>query len=251
MTSAGELPINYLAQRCAEETEKFNRREVNDAQFCFELLRRALAEGAAEAFTLVYHVYEPQVMRWVKKHPRFEQTGEDSEFFAGAALRTFYFALSGPKFGHFASLPKVLQYLKLCVHTTILQYIRDQQPAATMPYELAGEVAETPDLGMRADAADTWSHINQVLTDERDRLLARCVFLLDLKPRQIIAAYPGHWRNEREISVALYRVRRTLRNDPELQQRAGLLSAEEDLPADASVEQPQNQQDAPTSESGT
>ena len=216
------LSVDALAQRCAEETDKFNHRQPNDAQFCFELLRRALGEGSSEAFTRVYQVYERQVLAWVYSHSRFVQTGEDAEFFAGAALRTFYFALRGPKFDKFPSLPQVLSYLKLCVHTAIAQYIRDQQPAATMPIDDVGELAHTPDLGTRADAADLWSHICQLLPDERDRTLARYAFMQDLKPRQIVSAYPTEWRDEREISVALYRIRRTLRNDPELGSRAGV-----------------------------
>jgi hypothetical protein len=216
------LSVDALAQRCAEETDKFNHRQPNDAQYCFELLRRALADGSAEAFTYVYQVYERQVLSWVYGHSRFAQTGEDADFFAGAALRTFYFALRGPKFDKFPSLPQVLAYLKLCVHTAIAQYIRDQQPAPTTPLDAIGEVAHTPDLGMRADAAELWAHICRLLPDDRDRLLARYVFMQDLKPRQIVSAHPMQWRDEREISVALYRIRRTLRNDPELHRRAGL-----------------------------
>lgn len=220
--STATLSVDDLAQRCAEETDKFNRREQNDAQFCFELLRRALAEGLDEAFTRVYQVYERQVLNWVHKHNRFAQTGESAEFFAGTAMRTFYFALRGPKFERFPSLQPILAYLKTCVHTAIVQYIRDQQPTASVPLDNLDDAAEAPDLGVRADAAELWKHVAALLTDERDLLLARCVFLQDLKPRQIIAAFPGRWKDEREISVALYRIRRVLRGDSELRRRAGV-----------------------------
>lgn len=220
--SVDGLSVDELAQRCAEETEKFSRREANDSQFCFELLRLALADGLDDAFTRVYVVYERQVLNWVHKHQRFEQTGESAEFFAGMALRSFYFALRGPKFERFPTLQQVLAYLKMCVNTSIMQYIRDQQPGATMPLDDLTEAAHTPDLGMRADAAALWQLVAGVLPDERDRLLARCVFLLDLKPRQIIAAYPGLWGNERDVSVALYRIRRALRADPTLRREAGV-----------------------------
>ena len=128
--SVAALSIDELAQRCAAETDKFTRRETSDPQFCFELLRRALAEESGEAFTRVVQVYERQLIAWVYSHSRFQYTGESAEFFAGAALRQFYFALRGAKFGRFPSLAQVLAYLKLCVHTAIAQYIRDQQPAA-------------------------------------------------------------------------------------------------------------------------
>jgi hypothetical protein len=226
MTSIAGIPLDDLTQRCVEETEKFSRRQPNDPQFCFELLRRALAEGISEAFTHVYQVYERQVLRWVYSHSRFEQTGESADFFARSALSNFYFALRGAKFERFAELPQVLTYLKLCVHTAIIQYLRDQQPSIIIPLDDVGEAAYTPDLATRADAAELWAHIERLVSDERDRLLARCIFILDLKPRQIVAAYPAYWRDEREVSVNLFRLRRKLRSDAELRQRVGLAPGE-------------------------
>jgi hypothetical protein len=163
----------------------------------------------------------PQVLNWVYSHNRFSQTGENPDFFATSAMRTFYFALRGEKFNRFPSLPQVLAYLKLCVHTAIAQYLRDQQPTMLAQLDDATGVAHTPNMEERTDAAELWAYICRLLPDERDRLLARCAFLLDLKPRQIVVEYPTQWRNEREVSVALYRIRRVLRSDHELQQRAG------------------------------
>jgi hypothetical protein len=216
------LSIEDLAQRCAEETEKFNSRQENNPEFCFELMRRALAEESDEAFTRIYQVYERQVLNWVYSHNRFSQTGESADFFALSAIRTFYFALRGEKFDRFPSLPQVLSYLKMCVHTAIAQYLRDQQPSALTPLDSVNEVSHTIDLEGGIDVAELWSYICRLLPDDRDRLLARCVFLQDLKPRQIVTEFPSHWRNEREVSVALYRIRRVLRGDAELQHRAGM-----------------------------
>lgn len=214
--TATRMPLEDLARRCAEETEKFNRRQSNDAQFCFELLRRALADGVSEAFTYVYRTYERQALSWVYGHSSFEQTGESADYFARAAMSAFYFALRGPKFAQFASLQKVLAYLKMCVHTAIMQYLRDQRQALTVQIDTVVEVAEAPNLNNRVEAAALWSHICRLLPGPQDRLLARCAFLLDLKPRQIVAIYPDRWASEREVSVALYRIRRLLRNDPDL-----------------------------------
>ena len=90
-----------------------------------------------------------------------------------------------------------------------------------MPLDDAPNAAHLPDLGTRIAAAELWRQIEQLLADPRDRLLARCAFVEDLKPRQIIKAYPTHWKDEREISVELYRIRRLLRNDPELRRLIG------------------------------
>lgn len=220
MTLLTSLSNDDLAHRCAEETEKFNSRQENNPEFCFELMRRALADESDEAFTRIYQIYERQVLNWVYSHTRFAQTGESADFFASSAIRTFYFALRGEKFERFPSLPQVLSYLKMCVHTAIAQYLRDQQPTALTPLDSINEVSHTINLDSGIDAAELWAYISRLLPDDRDRLLARCVFLLDLKPRQIVAEHPTLWRNEREVSVALYRIRRVLRNDQELQRRA-------------------------------
>jgi hypothetical protein len=222
MSSAASLTLDELAQRCAKETENFSRRQASDAQFCFEMMRRALANELPEAFTRVYHVYERQVLIWVYGHSRFAQTDEDADYFAGLAWSSFYFALRGPKFDGFSSLPEVLSYLKLCVHSAIAQYLRDQRPTALTTLDDANDIAHTPDLGTRIDATETWECICRALPNTRDRQLARCVFMQDLKPRQIIQAYPKQWRSEREISLDLYRVRRLLRNDPDLRRLLGI-----------------------------
>jgi len=221
MSAVKALSIDDLARLCATETAKFNRRQPSDAQFCFELLRRALAEGVTEAFTHVYQIYERQVRIWVHSHTRFAQTGESNEYFLSAAWSTFYFALRGHKFAGFASLPQALAYLKVCVHTAIMLYLRDQQPGATLALDRHPGIA-MPEKPEPLDMTQLTERIAQLLPDLQDRLLAHCVFAEDLKPRQIVKAYPGHWNNERDVTVALYRIRRILRNDAQLRRLLGI-----------------------------
>jgi hypothetical protein len=226
------LSIENLAAQCAEETEKFSRRQPNATQYCFELFRRALADGIAEAFTRIYQVYERQVLNWVYRYPRFEETGEGADFFVNSAFSKFYFAVSGPKFERFNSVPSLLMYLKLCVHTAIAQYIRDQKQivAVSTDDEAAGvdmrDRQQEDLLESGTKAADLWALICRLLPAPTDQLLARCAFTLDMKPAEITTAYPGRWGSEREISVALYRIRRLLRQNAELRRLLGLPAAE-------------------------
>ena len=220
--TAAHLPLEQLADACNENTRRYARRELSDTQFCFELLRRALADAVPEAFTWVYRIYERQVLKWIRQHPGLAQTGESAEFFANAAISRFYFALRGPKFNEFGTLSQVLAYLKACTYTAVAQYVRDYEKAAWIPLEAAAEASLAVDLGEEMQAKEVWACICQKLPDERDRRLARGAFLLDLKPKAIVAANPRDWHNEREVSVALYRVRQILRSDPELRERLGL-----------------------------
>jgi hypothetical protein len=215
------LTIDELCRRCAEETEKYARRQESDPQYCFELMRRALAEDSHEAFERVYQIYERQTIVWVHSHSMFSQTGEEPEFFARAALSALYFALRGEKFLRFGSLPQVLSYLKTCVHTSIMQYLRDQRSARVASIEEAGELGAQLDMSAGVSAHELWEHICSLLPDDRSRALARMALVQDLKPRQIVAAAPSEWRDEREVSVALYRVRQILRADAQLRQLAG------------------------------
>lgn len=220
-----QLALDDLAARCAQETQRFMRQQSNDTRFCFELLRRALFEGAADAFTRVYQVYEPQVRRWVYNHSRFEQTDENAEYFVSQAMASFYFALRGPKFQQFTLLSQVLAYLKLCVHTAIAQHLRDRQRITTTSLAAAVTVEQAQDdLSADIDSASLWLMICRILLDESDRLLAHSVFVLELKPAEIAARYPAIWATPREVSLALYRIRHALRASSELSQWAGFSS---------------------------
>ena len=231
MNLAG-LAVENLATLCAEETEKFSRQQRNTTQYCFELFRRALAEGIQEAFTHIYLVYERQVLKWVYGYSRFDETGEAAEFFVNSAFNKFYFAVRGPKFERFSSVPSLLMYLKLCVHTAIAQYIRDQKQVSDVSTDDETSGVDMRDRQQEAildrgtQAADLWALICRLLPAPTDQLLARCVFALDMKPAEIVSAYPGRWANEREISVALYRIRRLLRQDAGMRRLLGVPETE-------------------------
>jgi hypothetical protein len=96
----------------------------------------------------------------------------------------------------------------------------------SIPLDATAELTEESDLGEQVDASDLWEHIRHLLPDERDRILARCTFVLGMKPRQIRALYADRWSTEREVSVALYRIRHTLRSDSILAVLAGTLAVQ-------------------------
>jgi hypothetical protein len=199
-----------LARLCAEETSKYFRKVANDTRYCMELLRRALVDFQEEALNAVRLIYEPQLHQWIYRHPQFEKTREDVDFFSSGAFSKFYFALRGPKFLDFPSLAHVLQYMKSCVHTAIASYVRDQSLDDLLPESF--DIAQSSPLNEEVEADRLWQTISSLLPDEVSRLLARCVFVWDMKPREIVAHFPELALDEHQISTRIYRIRQMLRS---------------------------------------
>lgn len=212
------LRTDVLAQHCAQQTRNYLLQLANDPRYCFELMRRALRAQDSEALTHLYQTYLPLGNLWARRHPRFDVTGESTEFFASAAMNNFYFALRGEKFDSFPSLAHALSYFKICVHSVIEQYMRPLPPSGPpIPFEHDPQW-EAPPIDERIMAEELWGHVERILPDPDDRLLVHCRYVLDLKPAQIAAKYPSRWATAREVTVALQRNRRRLRRDPALRQ---------------------------------
>lgn len=210
--------LNSLAQRCREETSKYYRRDNHDPQFCFELLRQALFEQTPDALAHIYHIYTPQVLSWVRSHSQFHLTGETPDYFATLALRNFYFALAGPKFLRFHSLGAVLSFLKACVFSAVQQYVRDHVKSGpdVVPIVHDQDIPHYDDPLARIAAAELWTYVMEQFASADERLLLRCYFILDMKPREIVQAHPHIWRDENQIRVMLQRIKRQLYRDARL-----------------------------------
>ncbi len=219
------LSLNDLADHCAEETSKFHRNQQNDTRYCYELMRRAFKENVSDALTHVYRIYEPLVRNWVYSHSHFADTGEHAEDFVNVAMTTFYFAVRSKNFEDFGELSRLLSYLKMCVHTSILQALRKRQHIQIEPHEADDESAHTPDDSEKVDRAldkeQLWEYIRQLFPDEHDMLLIRCYFVYDLKPAEITELHPAIWKKSRDVTVNLQRIRRVLRADKQLREFLG------------------------------
>lgn len=66
----------------------------------------------------------PLVRQWVSGHPCFAATGEDMDYFAIQALEKMWLALTPEKVVALGSASALLTYLKMCVHSVIVDYLR-------------------------------------------------------------------------------------------------------------------------------
>lgn len=214
------MDLQELYERCAEDTALYRSQRQAQTEHCFELMRQALMEDDSSAFTYLYRVYAPQVRRWVFRHPAYASTDEPAEYFVSNAFTKFYFASRHENFDKFANVASALAYLKACVHSSILQYVR-QRPPATVPLENVPAPAKTMSLDRELQRATIWERINALLPDETDRRLAHLTFSQGLKPAAIVEANLTEFSNARSVSVALQRIRRRLRKDPQLRALIG------------------------------
>jgi hypothetical protein len=214
------LSLEVVKQSCADESERYRRQQAFDPSYCLELLRRALVLADQQAWAYVYQQYAEQVARWVRAHPAFLQCREEVAYFVNGAFSRFAQAVTPEKFQHFKGLSEVLQYLKLCVGSTILDYVRAQEPKESVALNLW--MAQTPKgllenvVEKRQYTQSLWQKIESHLKSPEEKLLIECVFVLDIKPGQMAEQYPHLFPDAQRVYRVLENILKRLRRDTEL-----------------------------------
>jgi hypothetical protein len=220
-----QIPLAHLRHRCAEQTERFFRKEEHDDRYCFELFRRAFVDGSEQAWEMVYAQYHALVAWWVKAHKRFESTGEEVQYFVNGAFMSLSQACTPGNFGRFPNLQRLLSFLKACVHTAILGYIRDiaGPPTVKLPEELFGKNGSPIEgnLLQQEWRDEFWHSVNTRLNNEPERLVVEYCFILGLKPRELYAQFPGVFGDVREIYRLKQNLLERLGRDPDLTKFVG------------------------------
>lgn len=226
-TNSGHLSLEELARKCAQETDRFHRRQSYDPQYCFELFQRAF-HGLEEAWHALQMQYKSQVAGWVTRHPGFNTSGEEIDYFVNGAFFKFWNAMIPDKFRRFVDLGSLLRYLQMCVHSVISDYNRSNDLANTYdPTEGPKQAKASENRKGQAEILNGvhWQKcrewINTRLKNIKERLVIRLYIDDALKPREIYALSPGIFENVDEI----YRIRQNvfarLARDPEFDQFCG------------------------------
>lgn len=215
----GQLSVAELARRCREETLRFlGGLERNDA-FCFEIFRRAVVGRDDAAWEAIVNQYRGIVLAYVSQHSAAAVLREPDEYWLNRAFQRFWSAVGPDRFASFPDLPALLKYLKLCVHSVLLDEVRarraslslDEMPEA-MPSRLNAESAV---LG-RLSGEQLWATIKRELQDEAERKVAFLSFARDLKPAEIAARHSALFSSVADV----YRIKRNilerLRRNPDV-----------------------------------
>ena len=194
--TVGELPLLELARRCREETLRFLHGEDRDDAFCFEIFQRAVVTRDDDAWEAIVAQYRGIVLSYVSQHTAAALLRESEDYWINRAFQRFWGAVGADRFGRFPDLPALLKYLKLCVHSVLMDEIRARRAAsATSLDEVPDSVpdkstAEGSALGELA-GEQLWEVIKRELQDEAEEKVVFLSFARDLKPAEIAERYPA------------------------------------------------------------
>jgi DNA-directed RNA polymerase specialized sigma24 family protein len=200
------MPVDDLAQRCAQETDLYFTHHDYDSSYCFELFRRAIQKKDERAWKVIIAQYEPLVARWVdrwmSKHPDFSLANDEAQDFIAQAFERFWVSFTPAKFDRSQSLAAVLRYLQMCVNGAItdtwrkLSRLQLEQETKDEEQEFS-EPEPTPEDILQAD--EFWQLIKKKSKDPKEYTVVYASFGLALSPREILAEYPGVFSDIKEI----------------------------------------------------
>ena len=229
-----EISLNGIVTRCRQESDLFFQRKEFDPRYCFDLFRRAFLLRSEEAWECVFRQYRRLILSWIERHPLTASLDEEPDYFLNRAFEKMWAVISPQKFGEFPDLKSVLRYLQLCVHSVIVDHARAREQAALLPEDSEPESlvfsGESSDEGgvesvvsRRLLAREVWGWVAQRLKTEQERLLVFAMFTLALKPREVLAEYPGVFRSIDEVYMVNENLFSRLRRDQELLQALSIL----------------------------
>lgn len=215
----GELSLAELARRCREETLRFlGGLDRNDA-FCFEIFRRAVVDRDNDAWEAIVTQYRGIVLAYVGQHSAASGLHEPDEYWLNRAFQRFWSAVGSDRFASFPDLPALLKYLKLCVHSVLLDEVRARRAAVSLddvPESLPSRHNAETDVVGRLSGEQLWAAIKRELQDDAEWKVAFLSFARDLKPAEIAARHSTLFASVADV----YRIKRNilerLRRNPEV-----------------------------------
>lgn len=216
------MNLARLADECNRESRRFFRKEAYDPGFCYEIFRRAILEGDAQAWQAIYDQYASLVTSWVYKSSSFHASAEQADYFVNRAFDRMWSALTPVKFHLYPDLKALLKYLQMCAHSAIIDHTRK-----TSQVELELEAYENFNPGgSRSDMEEhvldalqrrkLWEEIEKRFNSEEERIVFYASFALDQKARQILESHPDRFSNVEEIYLIKQNVMARLRRDESL-----------------------------------
>ena len=211
------MPSAALAAACRLETESYLRGEHLPGHACHELFRRAVRERDDDAWRALFAQYRPLVLAWVRRHPVAAGLDLADDDWVALTFARFFSAVGPGEFGTFAASAQLLQYLKLCAHSAVLDEARARRRAAAEPIDEAlpdgRPHTEAEAIGEMA-VRQLWRRIIDRANDEGERVVARLCLASGLKPSEVQARYPALFPAVTDVYRTVRNLRERLARDP-------------------------------------
>jgi RNA polymerase sigma factor (sigma-70 family) len=205
---AKSLTISELVEQCRAEAARYQQTRQSDQTDCFELFRRALAEGDEVAWAAIYAQYENLVAKWVQAYlARLSLDASAEDFVNEAFARLWRYGTISETAEQLDELGKCLSYLKKCAWSAIEDHRRWQEKDALSRGEelgnywnLAGnEVVPEDQVAKDEMLAQLREVLAKIIQTEQECLVAEESWIYNQPPRQIQACYPEHFASVKEV----------------------------------------------------
>lgn len=217
------LTLSGLRHRCAQESDHFFNRQDHDPRYCYELFRRAILQRDERAWAGIYAQYERLVTHWVERHAAFPNSGEEAQFFMNRAFEKMWLGVTPQKFAAFTDLSALLRYLQMCVHSVMVDFVRNKEQKLRLeavedhPYQQTERVTAVEDhIAADLSRQALWRWLNQQFKDDKERHIVQGMFILGLKPRDVQAHFPTIFSDVSEVYRTKENLFARLRRSPEL-----------------------------------
>jgi hypothetical protein len=205
-TTARELSVSALVEKCQQEIQAYHRGEPSNEEYGLELLHRAIAQGDQDAWAGVQQCLGETVLGWLHGHPCREAAcrWECEENYVALAFERFWQATTQQRMA-FKTFAGALVYLRASLHGAILDTLRTSSRPKAIPLPLPGKAGE-PSVEDQTDSSEVWEILQTMLPNRQEQRLAYLLYHCGLKPREIVHFCPQEWSDVQEI----YRLRRNI-----------------------------------------
>lgn len=219
------LSVAALARLCEAETRKFLLHETSCDAFSLELFRRAICERDPSAWEAVVAQYRGVVRAWLHRHPAWPAVEDNDDDWINRVFARFWLAVSPERFLSFPGMAALLRYLKLCVHSLLLDELRSRQAGrlTQLTEDITDRYASDAVEALTGELASQtlWEAISAEIRDERERIVAHHCLMLDWKPREIFARYPERFADTQAVYCVKRNLLDRLRRSPAIREFLG------------------------------
>lgn len=217
-------PLDSLKTDCADQSARYLDKQPHDLSVCYEIFHRAVIEQEEAGWTVLFELYQAQIGRWLRRMSAFHYCEEELDSCINMIFWKFFRLMLPDKLAKFKGrVPALLQYLKKCTVSYVLDCGRRAKRPPEVPIDSSRDTSNKDRTAMDVECKEwreqIYQAINEVVKNDRERIMFEAALLQGLKSQQIWSLYPDHFKTVGEV----YRVKENLMRRLNRNQKLGLL----------------------------